>query len=143
MFTSAILADGQEWADTEGGILRSCAAYCLDRFQRYQKSRLEIKFNALFFTTQSLWLLVLMGGSQVWQCQQLISLYHVWRSNKYKSLVGARNIDYFLISSTSATKSIVKTFASHAAGKGMAEWMNFELSSMRSWRTVGSPGLCS
>ena len=49
MFTSAILADGQEWADTEGGILRSCAAYCLDRFQRYQKSRLEIKFNALFF----------------------------------------------------------------------------------------------
>ena len=49
MFTSAILADGREWADTEGGILRSCAAYCLDRFQLYQKSRLEIKFNALFF----------------------------------------------------------------------------------------------
>ena len=104
---------------------------------------LKSNLTLYFFTTQSLWLLVLMGGSQVWQCQQLISLYHVWRSNKYKSLVGARNIDYFLISSTSATKSIVKTFALHAAGKGMAEWMNFELSSMRSWRTVGSPGLCS
>eukprot|EP00435_Cladocopium_sp_Y103_P059772 s131_g21.t1 len=29
----------QEWAETEGGLIRACAAYCLDRFQRYSKSR--------------------------------------------------------------------------------------------------------
>ena len=62
MFTSAILADGQEWADTEGGILRSCAAYCLDRFQRYQKSRLEIKFNALFFYNTIIVVVSIDGG---------------------------------------------------------------------------------
>lgn len=102
-----------------------------------------LKSNLTFFYNTIIVVVSIDGGSQVWQCQQLISLYHVWRSNTYNSLVGARNIDSFLISSTSATKSIVKTFPSHAAGKGMAEWMNFELSSMRSWRTVGSPGLCS
>ena len=39
----------QAWADTEGAIVRSCAAYCLDRFQRYAKSRLAricLRFHA-------------------------------------------------------------------------------------------------
>ena len=31
----------QAWASTEGGLLRGCASYCLDRFQRYRKSRLR------------------------------------------------------------------------------------------------------
>ena len=34
----------QAWADTEGGLIRACAAYCLDRFQRYDKSRLGLQW---------------------------------------------------------------------------------------------------
>ena len=30
----------QAWAHTESGVIRSCAAYCIDRFQRYSASRL-------------------------------------------------------------------------------------------------------
>lgn len=29
----------QAWAETEGGLLRGLASYCLDRFQRFDKSR--------------------------------------------------------------------------------------------------------
>ena len=29
----------QAWAQTEGGLLRGAAAYCMDRFQRYTCSR--------------------------------------------------------------------------------------------------------
>ena len=32
----------QDWAETEGGLIRASAAYCLDRFQRYSKSRLDV-----------------------------------------------------------------------------------------------------
>ena len=28
------------WAETEGGLLRAAAAYCMERFQRHSKSRL-------------------------------------------------------------------------------------------------------
>ena len=41
----------QAWAETEAGLLRGPAAYCLDRFQRYEKSRLHgegvVNVNAL------------------------------------------------------------------------------------------------
>ena len=32
----------QAWAQTESGVIRSCAAYCIDRFQRYAASRLDM-----------------------------------------------------------------------------------------------------
>ena len=36
---ASITPSCQGWADTEAGIMRACGSYCLDRFQRYRKSR--------------------------------------------------------------------------------------------------------
>ena len=34
------LSNWQAWSDTEGGLIRGAAAYLMDRFQRYRRSRI-------------------------------------------------------------------------------------------------------
>ena len=40
MISSSAACIFQAWAQTEGGLLRGAASYCMDRFQRYPCSRL-------------------------------------------------------------------------------------------------------
>ena len=37
----------QAWAQTEAGLIKACASYCLDRFQRYSKSRPGLHCNVM------------------------------------------------------------------------------------------------
>lgn len=49
----------QAWAETEGGLVRGLASYCLDRFQRFEKSRHKCRVD----TGQGCLFVVFIGGA--------------------------------------------------------------------------------
>ena len=143
----------QAWADTEGGLIRACAAYCLDRFQRYDKSRLglqwyinpscfrfhmdNITYSVLCAMLSLFWFLLPTPVGPSIFCSWF-RLYYIIKINVRPYICMHNIITYHKIILHLKYISIWNGQQIPAPGQDTSAWTWSGLSSRLSWRTLQS-----